>query len=189
MSVAALFVQRGGVYWDLPGVDPWDEARDARKYLGPHPVVAHPPCGPWGVFARQGKTIKALGDDDGCFEAALYAVRTWGGVLEHPSESSAWDKYGLTYPAGRWGWQRDLFGEGWVCEVEQGHYGHPARKATWLLAHHIADPPSLRWGPSKKPLDVFDSLGKTARARTPIPFRDLLLSIARTARTNERSPE
>lgn len=24
-DVAALFVERSGVYWDLPGVDPWDE--------------------------------------------------------------------------------------------------------------------------------------------------------------------
>lgn len=33
--IAALFVQKGGVYWDLPGVDPWDEERDARLYAGP----------------------------------------------------------------------------------------------------------------------------------------------------------
>ncbi len=35
MRVAALYVQRGGVYWDLPDVDPWDEERDARRYAGP----------------------------------------------------------------------------------------------------------------------------------------------------------
>lgn len=28
--VAALYVERDGCYWDLPGVDPWDEQRDAR---------------------------------------------------------------------------------------------------------------------------------------------------------------
>ena len=45
--IAALYVQRGGIYWDLPDVDPWDEARDARLYAGPWPVVAHPPCARW----------------------------------------------------------------------------------------------------------------------------------------------
>lgn len=40
--IAALFVQRDGCYWNLEGVDPWDEARDARLYDGPYPVVAHP---------------------------------------------------------------------------------------------------------------------------------------------------
>jgi hypothetical protein len=28
--ISALYVQTGGAYWNLPGVDPWDEARDAR---------------------------------------------------------------------------------------------------------------------------------------------------------------
>ena len=26
--IAALFIERGGPYWDLPGVDPWDKERD-----------------------------------------------------------------------------------------------------------------------------------------------------------------
>src|ERR1700690_2847940 len=35
-TVAALFVQKNGAYYNLPGVDPWPEERDARKYAGPH---------------------------------------------------------------------------------------------------------------------------------------------------------
>jgi hypothetical protein len=42
--IAALYVETGGVYYGLPDVDPWDEARDARLYDGPWPVVAHPPA-------------------------------------------------------------------------------------------------------------------------------------------------
>ncbi|NCZ71579.1 MAG: hypothetical protein EBY80_15735 [Actinobacteria bacterium] len=38
-TVAALYVQPNGCYVGVPGVDPWDEARDARTYAGPHPVV------------------------------------------------------------------------------------------------------------------------------------------------------
>ena len=50
-DIAALYVQEGGCYFGLEGVDPWDEARDARRYAGPHPVVAHPPCGRWCQMA------------------------------------------------------------------------------------------------------------------------------------------
>ncbi|MGZ2449608.1 hypothetical protein ACVIRO_002362 [Rhizobium ruizarguesonis] len=33
--IAALYVETGGGYFGLEGVDPWDETRDARKYAGP----------------------------------------------------------------------------------------------------------------------------------------------------------
>lgn len=51
--IAALFVENGGCYSGLlapVGVDAWDESRDARKYDGPHRVVAHPPCQRWGRY-------------------------------------------------------------------------------------------------------------------------------------------
>ncbi len=77
--IAALYVETGGAYFGLPNVDPWDEARDARKYNGPHPIVAHPPCQRWGRFWH-GSTRKPhqfkLGDDGGCFKAALKAEQT-----------------------------------------------------------------------------------------------------------------
>ena len=41
--IAALFVKTGGLYFGLPCVDTWDEKRDARRYEGNAPVVAHPP--------------------------------------------------------------------------------------------------------------------------------------------------
>lgn len=87
MQVAALFVETDGCYYGLPDVDSWDEARDARRYAGPWPVVAHPPCQRWGkLWAGQPLWIKRTGerkrkgDDGGCFEAALTAARTWGEI-------------------------------------------------------------------------------------------------------------
>lgn len=85
--VAALFVARGGCYFGVPDVDPWDEARDARLYAGPWPVVEHPPCQMWVNFAavnwrRYGTTLPAWypgGDDGGCFSSAL-AARDASGV-------------------------------------------------------------------------------------------------------------
>ncbi|HEX2612685.1 MAG TPA: hypothetical protein VHO02_03720, partial [Fibrobacteria bacterium] len=80
ITVAALYVDPRGPYPSMPGVECWDEKRDARNYAGPHPVVAHPPCGRWCAMARlnESRWGAKVGDDGGCFEAALRAVRTNG---------------------------------------------------------------------------------------------------------------
>jgi hypothetical protein len=102
MTIAALYVATNGPYYGLDGVDPYDEQRDARLYAGHHPVVAHPPCQRWGkMFAGSPSVIaktgirKIKGDDGGCFASALDAVRRFGGVLEHPWGSHAWQHFGL----------------------------------------------------------------------------------------------
>ena len=143
------------------------------------------------------KRIK--GDDGGCFAAALESVRKWGGVLEHPADSSAWAAHGLRAPLGE-GWHTADAVGGWTCRVEQGAYGHPARKATWLYAYG-AELPSLRWGRAPGDFRRLDSGFHTAAERaaapagrakarrltkaecvaTPAEFRDLLISIARSA--------
>lgn len=175
--IAALYVAANGCYFGIDDVDPYDEARDARTYAGPHAVIAHPPCQTWGSMARSGMTLRPLGDDDGNFAFALAAVRRWGGVLEHPAESSAWGAHSLARPYAR-GWHSaDLVG-GWTCRVEQGHYGHRARKATWLYAVRC-DLPSLVWGDSVTETDC-DHLSRKARMATPEPFKQLLLSMARS---------
>src|SRR6266566_9520079 len=96
-TVAALYVDPTGVYANLPGVEVWDETRDARQYRGPYPVVAHPPCAPWCRLAGfvEARFGHKRGDDGGCFAAALDAVRTYGGVLEHPADSRAFHHFGL----------------------------------------------------------------------------------------------
>ena len=207
MTVAALYVETHGIYAGLPGVELWDIERDARAYAGPWPVVAHPPCERWGRFWH-GSPRKphqfALGDDGGCFAAALAAVRRWGGVLEHPADSRAWVAFGLKAPDRAGGWVAADFLGGWTCYVEQGFYGHIARKPTWLYAHGV-DLPSLRWGRGEQRLHpglverygyayarrkgVVSCIGgkdkKAKRNATPVEFRDLLLSVARTAQRAE----
>lgn len=200
--MAALFVMPDGPYANLEGIEVWDEARDARLYPGPHPCIAHPPCERWGRYWHGGPSARVRrikGDDGGCFLAALKAVRAWGGVLEHPEGSHAWRRYGLNLPPKDGGWVRaDLFG-GWTCCVEQGHYGHAARKATWLFAFGV-ELPELMWGPAPKGVridlgylsaeerrraiktGVCQRLSKRQRTVTPEPFAALLLSMARTAR-------
>lgn len=149
--IAALYVETNGAYYGLPGVDPWDAERDARKYDGPWPVVAHPPCQRWGRYwhgAPNKPHQYRLGDDDGCFAAALTAVREFGGVLEHPAYSKAWRAFGLFEPPMEGGWVNADFQGGWTCHVEQGHYGHFSRKPTWLYGHGV-DLPTLIWGLSE----------------------------------------
>lgn len=205
--IAALYVETNGAYYGLEGVDPWDEARDARKYAGPHPVVAHPPCQRWGRMKNGGPSLpggRIPHHDEGCFAAALTAVRNFGGVLEHPKDSAAWDYFGLMKPPTSGGWvMADSFG-GWTCCVEQGHYGHLSRKATWLYAVGC-DLPSLTWGKSPQKIhpvalerhgyEKARRIGMMAmvggkdktriRNMTPEPFRDVLISMARSARRQE----
>lgn len=147
VQVAALYVERGGVYWNLPGVDAWDEERDARLYAGPWPVVAHPPCARWSRLAGFTEHRFGLkrGDDGGCFERALWAVREFGGVLEHPAYSSAWKHFGLPRPITADGWTL-AFDGGASCYIEQGRYGLPVKKATWLYACGVDLPADLPWG-------------------------------------------
>lgn len=200
MLIAALFVATGGVYYGISDVDPWDIIRDARTYPGPYPVVAHPPCERWGRYWSGGPSARVRcikGDDNGCFAAALASVRRWGGILEHPEASHAWNAYELRKPPRSGGWVRADVHGGWTCCVEQGHYGHLARKATWLYAVSVALP-SLRWGPSQGGLCVDEGfhsaeerrravrtgivqrLSHKQRLSTPIPFRDVLLTMARS---------
>ncbi len=201
--IAALYVEKNGVYYGLPGVDPWDEERDARKYQGPHKVIAHPPCQRWGRYWSGGPNPKSprriLGDDNGCFASALWSVRTYGGVLEHPEASHAWSYHLIPKPpkAGGWVSANDLWG-GYTCCVEQGNYGHAARKATWLYIVGI-EPKDLVWGKSvgKARMDEgYRSKGVATQARlngavpikrlssverlsTPIAFRDALIELVK----------
>lgn len=192
MTVAALFVERGGVYWDLPGVDPWDEDRDGRLYDGPYPVVAHPPCARWCQLAHvnQARWGTKIGEDGGCFKAALEAVRRWGGVLEHPAYTIAWPTFGLPVP-GHGGWTQAFGDPGFSTAVSQVAYGHRARKRTWLYYVGSSAPPALRWdeppataqvgGKSSHPNNKSAVLQHGKSSVTPAAFRDVLLAMARTS--------
>lgn len=194
---AALFIHPAGPYANRPGIDAWDKDRDARLYAGPWPVIAHPPCERWGRYWFGGPSVKVrreLGDDDGCFKAALASVRKWGGLIEHPEGSHAWRAFGLPIPDFNGGWtQPDLWG-GRACCVAQGHYGHRAQKMTWL--YKVGEPyPELIWGRFKGGVridlgyhsaeerrraiktGVGKRLSKRQRTLTPEPFAELLISI------------
>lgn len=135
MAVAALYVDLAGPYPAL-GVDCWDEARDARLYVGPSRVIAHPPCGPWGRLSAF-----SHGHGKDCGPIAVDQVRRFGGVLEHPAHSKLWQACGLPQPGELW---PDQFG-GWSVQLYQSEHGHPCPKLTWLYCVGV-QPCPLRHG-------------------------------------------
>ncbi len=177
---------------------------DGRSYRGPWPVVAHPVCKRWGRFWH-GSTRKPhqfkLGDDGGLFAHTLKTLREFGGVAEHPCDSRAWPVFNLNPPPRDGGWISTGDG-GWTCCVDQSHYGHFANKLTWLLVYGVdpADLPDLVWGKGPQRLhpvalerhgyEKARRIGMMAmvggkdkvriRNATPVPFRDILLSLARS---------
>lgn len=131
-DVVALYVDPRGPYPRL--VEQWyDEARDARTYAGPLPVVAHPPCGPWSSLRHLSKRPedKALGI------VAFEQVRRWGGVLEQPKGSRLFLEHGQQPEPPDECWS-SWDGHGFSIEVEQVAWGHVARKRTWLYIVGVA---------------------------------------------------
>lgn len=145
-------------------------------------------------FARWGGEHNRPGNDGGCFESALTSVRKFGGVLEHPAKSRAFERYGITKPKGL-GWQRADCG-GWVCEVWQSAYGHRANKATWLYYCGDTPPLDLLWDrpTGSHQIGFHDQRGKAANKptlgrreanATPVAFRDELIKLALLSRSQE----
>lgn len=190
--IAALYIDPRGPYPKLPNVDCWGALRDARAYAGPHPVVAHPPCGRWCGMAKMNERRwgAKVGDDGGMFADALVTVRAFGGVLEHPAFSLAWDRYSLTKPRGI-GWQQ-VHRREWVGEVWQSAYGHRATKRTWLLYVGNNPPLPFRLERIKGTHQIgggvntgFRSLPRLKDAEThltPQSFADYLVVLARGAK-------
>lgn len=121
-GVSVLFARSDSCYTEL-ACDVWDIGRDARNFSGCGPVIAHPPCRAWGRFSR---VAKPRHDEAALGLFAVDAVRRCGGVLEHPHASKLWAAAGLPKPGffDDWG--------GFTLLVDQGWWGHPAPKPTWL---------------------------------------------------------
>lgn len=215
-SVSALFVMKDGPYPALVE-DWWDGSpgRDAREYRGMRHNGAHPPCARWGRlwFTARHRGL-GLGDDEGCFEAAIASLRRWGGVLEHPEASYAWPRFGILRPTPG-AWTRSLFRpEEWVTVIDQLAYGHRARKRTWLVAVGASSLPTLHWdhsggqqvglltprcgrktyvssGPGQprsaqlRAIHGIELMGRREASLTPPPFAELLVSIAASVAARE----
>ncbi|WP_213629139.1 hypothetical protein [Pseudomonas sp. Pc102] len=186
--VAVLFARADSIYKTLPGCDVYDIDRDARTWCGGSPVVAHPPCRTWGrlrQFAKGRPDEKALGP------WAVEQVRMWGGVLEHPAESSLFNHCRLPHPNEF----PDEYG-GWTIEIEQFHWGHRAEKATWLyiVGCQPSDLPPMPRRPGRpthcvrptKSYPRLPSITKAEREHTPAALAEWLVELARRTSVEHR---
>ena len=172
--MSVLFTRSDSCYIEL-GADCWDKGRDARNYTATNPVVAHPPCRGWG---RLSHLAKPRHDEKALGLFAVETIRRVGGVLEHPHASKLWAAAGLPLPL-----ELDHWG-GYTILVDQGWWGHPAPKPTWLYICGVSRSqlPSL-------PVQLHRAEGRTLhlppaeREKTPVEFAKWLLRTAGMAVT------
>lgn len=211
-NVQALFVDDSphGIYPKLLGQENcWGltNKRDARLYVGPDPIVAHPSCNLWVNFAavnyarslkepNRRKVLPAWypgGNDEGCFYSAMWSALCYGGVVEHPAYSHAWAHYGLAPPnPHRWTKEHIQIGTSprtyWSCEVYQSTYGNLCQKKTWLIYCGKQPPFELDWSktPATHQVGWFDRLRPTVSKReasaTPLAFAETLIALAKWSR-------
>lgn len=157
-DVSVLYVDPRGPY---PGLvrDWYDEARDAKTFAGDGPVVAHPPCGPWGPLRHLNEK-----QDPSCGPHAVEVIRRNGGVLEHPKGSKLWEHCGLPKP----GELPDAWG-GMTFEVAQCDWGHVARKRTWLYVVGAKHP--LPMNPPHREPTHWCSGFRTSTGRSPDHYK------------------
>jgi len=186
MTVAILFARRDSIYKTLPGCDVWDAERDALRWPGGCSVVAHPPCAAWGQMSHLSNRPES---ERQLAVWAVEQVRTWGGVLEHPSRSKLWAEAGLPKPG-----ERDAFG-GFTLVVSQWWWGHKADKLTWLyvvgiepenlpaIPYRIGEPEYVLTQNHAKGIkrNYKPEIPKPEREHTPIEFAKWLVEVARLA--------
>lgn len=189
-QVAVLFVRKDSIYKSMPDCDAWDFERDAMKWPGGSPLVAHPPCRGWGEMSHMASPRS------GERETAIWSIeqiRKWGGVLEHPKRSKLWKHLNLP-PAGK----VDEHG-GFSIVIDQHWFGHKAKKATilYICGCRPKDLPPIPLSLSYPKYTVTTSgrrkdgtrkntleLKKHEREATPVLFAEWLVEVARRSRIN-----
>ena len=172
--IAALCVSGRSIYKHLEGVTCYDSRRDMRRFAGPEPVIAHPPCRHWSKFlGHQAKSLDPKAEMDLGLLCARLVIRN-GGILEQPAGSRLWNAAGLPMP------NEPAKGPWFTCYVEQSWFGFATRKPTWLLIAGLEK--------TKVPPIPFDlnrerqmplHLSKEQRSRTMPIFAKWLCQIAR----------
>lgn len=113
---AVLWVSIPTVYTKFRGLELYNIERNAHTYTGPGPIIAHPPCGPWGRLKGQ-----CFWEDESHGIKAMQLVHHYGGVVEQPVGSTLFYRHGRI--------------SGSIIRVNQFDYGHRTIKPTMLYFH------------------------------------------------------
>jgi len=197
--VVVLFVRADSIYKTLPGVECYDEARDARTWPGGCPAVVHPPCRTWGKLRKF--ATRAPADEHALGPWAVDQIRRWGGVLEHPEGSLLLRECGCALPGGlpdEWGGQTVI--------VDQWHWGHRARKRSLVYyvgtlelppmprrvgrpTHVVSSGYGVRGKPGHSHRSALPEITKAEREATPPAFAEWLVAAARLCKHNVRAKQ
>lgn len=179
-NVAALYVDVEHGPYPALAADVYGVARDAGTYAGPLPVVAHPPCGPWGRYKARCNQDPQTAID------AVWLVRRWGGVLEHPIGSTLFRH--MDIPTGDWDNPErttDRWG-GYTIKAPQWSWGHRSTKDTILYIVGTADLPPLFDRQCATEPRAVERLGKRERRMTPGPMAWWLCNLASRCKVERR---
>lgn len=157
--ISILCAKTDSLYKQIPGLDVWDEHRNAYYFTGSNPVITHAPCAQWSsmkAFAHKNDITKDL-----AFHCLKMVIRN-GGIFEHPAGSSFFKEAGVTKN---------------IYSVDQSWWGFPARKRTYLFFHKCKpiEHPILTLGPSlvvasSKKGSPLKEMPKSIRSTTVLPF-------------------
>jgi len=166
--ISILYAQQNSIYNQL-SQDIWDITRDATKWPGGNPIIAHPPCRSWGNYKHKSKGTQL---EKSYAIHSIIMARLWGGIVEHPKNSHLWKTFQFPKPG-----KTDIY-NGTIININQSWFGHQAEKNTNLYIvglplNKITYPLSLNYH-----TNTIENMSKKQREHTPIQLAKWLISIA-----------
>lgn len=148
--ITILCANKNSLYKTIPGLDVWDEERDAYYFTGSNPVITHAPCQQWSklkALAHNNKDEKELA------YFCLTKVKRNGGIFEHPDGSQFLKQMGITKG---------------IYRIDQNWWGFRAQKRTLLYMNGCKPAPIPILTPG--PTITVERMDKKERSITTIPL-------------------
>lgn len=177
--VNILFASKDSFYFQIPGLNVFDEKRNAESVERKGVFICHPPCAQWSrlrYFSNFNSRLKAYGP------WSILLVRKFGGIIEHPASSLLFKKY-LPLP----GQPPDKYG-GFSLKITMHQFGASYHKPTWIYIVGInkkdlpAEPLNFSVishsisNPGKR--SALKEISKKERSLSPFPFIFWLVQVA-----------